>query len=452
MSKGHDDFSDSRVETLGGDMEVDPMGIGVSIFGPGICSAGMGNLLNVATYAHDFTHNTINKEWDLSLESGCDTPWKIIRQVYCDTNCIRDAVIRGDATINKNMEIAERAIQKNMKELATWNAKTTETQAAWLGDINRIGLTHLSKLIGQVYTTMCTNEACTSSLVDVSNGMDILVGEMQQYASRSAFDRQSKFSAVRALRHFAESTVKLESQEPNATLMNKFAGDMLKLHGTLKAAGSRSMKDASNAFLFTNAEQVQTKLRTEFKSLGIYKRHSQNAQASVRHWSAQRSVGQSVLIELDKVWWHLRGKLDGYLDKEDVHIKAIELAVRALQDYHQCTVGFSSLLPMYHQAADARAVATEHLQTTWREGSNLLGELAAIIVDGEIFNVFISKEGCRSELAAQTLMQYHAAASGMTILSQRFGASGLGRPDLSELESAAKRIASNYAAARSHCK
>ena len=46
----------------------------------------------------------------------------------------------------------------------------------------------------------------------------------------------------------------------------------------------------------------------------------------------------------------------------------------------------------YAKSLKARDMGHSVLRQTWREGVNLLGEMAAVIVDGEIFKIFVASQ------------------------------------------------------------
>jgi hypothetical protein len=79
------------------------------------------------------------------------------------------------------------------------------------------------------------------------------------------------------------------------------------------------------------------------------------------------------------------------------------------------------------------------LLSTWPEALNLFGELAAVAVDGEAFDIFRRLEGCQSGhsgLAQQTLIQAQAATHGLGMLLRHVDAAQMIRPDTSSVKDA----------------
>jgi hypothetical protein len=56
--------------------------------------------------------------------------------------------------------------------------------------------------------------------------------------------------------------------------------------------------------------------------------------------------------------------------------------------------------------------------------SNLLGELSAVIRDGDAFGDFVQLEGCGSPLAKQTLQQATSRREPLRVREQRLGKHG----------------------------
>lgn len=52
----------------------------------------------------------------------------------------------------------------------------------------------------------------------------------------------------------------------------------------------------------------------------------------------------------------------------------------------------SEVQQSYAKSLKARDMGHSVLRQTWREGVNLLGEMAAVIVDGEIFKIFVASQ------------------------------------------------------------
>jgi len=132
-------------------------------------------------------------------------------------------------------------------------------------------------------------------------------------------------------------------------------------------------------------------------------------------------------------------------------VKAFQGSLVELKNYMDCKKGFSDLAAGYAQSMSALGRSHRHLRATWRQGTNLLGELASVLADTEAFQGFVSEEGCKSELVKQTIQQLQSGIFGMAFLLHRFRAAKLPDPDISGLKQATKRIQEAYAAATAKC-
>ena len=56
-----------------------------------------------------------------------------LAMALCDAHCIRDATIRGDQTINQNLEALGAVVQQNAKKAQYWATDTMNQQVEWLG-------------------------------------------------------------------------------------------------------------------------------------------------------------------------------------------------------------------------------------------------------------------------------------------------------------------------------
>jgi hypothetical protein len=73
--------------------------------------------------------------------------------------------------------------------------------------------------------------------------------------------------------------------------------------------------------------------------------------------------------------------------------------------YMHCKKGFSSLVASYTSSMASLKRSHRQLRHAWRVGSELLGEMASVIVDAEAFQSFVAEQGCESSLVKQTLKQ-----------------------------------------------
>ncbi|CAE7920474.1 unnamed protein product, partial [Symbiodinium sp. KB8] len=224
-----------------------------------------------------------------------------------------------------------------------------------------------------------------------------------------------------------------------------------RLHG---AAQGRSKMDQLGRQLAGGIAGVQSLARLNAKALGVYK-HFQNASKHVHVGHGRlRRAEHEVLTNLDKIWWSLRGKMDTYFDAADEEVRSFQKALTMMQDYQQCHSGYPELLSTYKATMRVSGRTHRLLKNTWRQCSNLVGELASTLADSDAFNTFLEKEGCTSSLAMQTRNQARLAISGMRLLWHRFSVGGLPAPDTDILSEAVQRLEESYsdAVATQGCK
>ena len=128
--------------------------------------------------------------------------------------------------------------------------------------------------------------------------------------------------------------------------------------------------------------------------------------------------------------------------------KAFLSALSAIESYEHCKTNLGQVQQSYAKSLKARDMGHSVLRQTWREGVNLLGEMAAVIVDGEIFKIFVENEGCESKLVAQTVKQLRSGVSALRLLSHRFETGGLPKPDDTSLVKSLQRIDENLKAVK----
>merc|ERR1719414_2863501 len=204
--------------------------------------------------------------------------------------------------------------------------------------------------------------------------------------------------------------------------------------------------------LLEGVQHMQEAVRQQMATVGIYRRHSEQSQKLVRSFSAARASNAAMMIEMDRIWWRIRREIDAYMDHAEGQIAAFSAAFDALADYRGCSRGFSEVLAAYDAASAARETAHGKLWEAWRESSNLLGELASVIVDGDIFATLMAQEGCDSDLARQTLRQAKLSVGAMRLLLHRFKVGGLPLPSVELLAGAVWRIQVSFQQSVERCK
>lgn len=134
----------------------------------------------------------------------------------------------------------------------------------------------------------------------------------------------------------------------------------------------------------------------------MYRRHHRLA-LNVSHFV--KHDANKILVSLDHLWWRIRNKLEAYMEVATSEVHHLQASFSALSDYEKCDSGFEDLLKSYASSTAQMQKGQRKLRVTWREVSNLLGELSSVIRDGDAFGSFFKAEGCKSPLAKQTLQQ-----------------------------------------------
>jgi len=294
------------------------------------------------------------------------------------------------------------------------------------------------------------------TLVEMQSTMQQLHGQLVQFTEKDAaasvsFSLASRVAAHNALQQFAgDDASKLKHGNNSAEVAGAVA-NLMALHAKLKASSDgRSGTQHVEAMVVQDALSREKQLHERLLTLGVYRSvghlHRTTLNASVQR--LERSV---VMLNLDRVWWKLRNVLDGDLDAAEDEIQAYKTANAAVLDYQQCHKSYVSLVSVYKKAMATTDRVRAKLKETWRIATNLIGELASLITDGEAFSNFMQEEGCNSSLAAQTIQQAALAEAGARTLLDRFETSGLKIPDHKTLDDALQRIESSYDEAFKSC-
>lgn len=280
-----------------------------------------------------------------------------------------------------------------------------------------------------------------------------MLQEVEGFAWVATASRASRHTALTALERFVGEAPRQGAA--NATELAAFLQQLAALHATLGASGRDTgwAAHAMSSRLTAGIEHLQRTTKMQLETIGVYHHHSSLTKELVRKHKkpTARSPGATVLVELDRVWWRLRGKLDQYLAVAERQVKTFEDGVTALGDYRDCFVEFSELQAAFLRSQAARKSAHRQLRTSWRECSALIGELAATIVDGDAMTTFMTEEGCNSTLAEQTLRQTNFVVRGMKMLVNRFRVGGLGTPDVQPMKDAVDRIWRSFEEAQGRC-
>ncbi|CAE8614700.1 unnamed protein product [Polarella glacialis] len=357
-------------------------------------------------------------------------------RAFCDIHCVRDAVIRGDRGIIRNLEHATRKTNKNMEKMMKWSVDANRVETGWLGDKIDYSDGVSTKYLQEILQNLNGEKA--QLLQGARVATESMLAELSGFAKAASFNELSRVTAQSALERFLGSA-DLDARGPNATQAAAVLGQLDSLHQTLRrAAGKAQKSEVVGRQLAGEIRNLQQQARLQSNMLGVYRQLSNVSRGlAVRHSSGEQ---RAALLSLDRIWWQLRDRLDEYLDQAEEEVESFQASFDEFTAYEHCSAGFSSLISTYTRSMAVMERSHRLLRATWRETSNLLGELASVIVDGEAFPTFVRAEGCGSSLLKQTMQQARSAVGGMKMLLHRFKVSGLAAPDNSAVLQAVKRI------------
>ncbi|CAE7438803.1 ACBP2 [Symbiodinium sp. CCMP2592] len=425
-----------------------PLGVGVEPQPPKICSEVTDLVRTIVDLPFDISKQAVDLQVEIEGYKACNPYEAGFSRLFCDIHCVRDAVIRGDRTILRNLEQATKISNDNMRKMVEWSTEATRTETEYLDKkidhslkINTIYLHHIAQ------NTQPKEEELLQNAVTATGSM---LAELKGFAEISSLG-VSRVAAGDALTRFLSAAEPLV--EGNATRtgqVQKFQSLMSDLYQTMRAStGGLTKAQAVGRQVAREAQQLQERTRRQAQVLGIYRAHSRDAHKAAKSWA--RMDAERTLVTLDKLWWHIRDRLDRYIDIAGAEITQLERSLTTLAEYENCKAGTLDLLQSYSSGMKSMRRSRAQLRAVWRETSNLMGELAAIISDGDVFGSLMAAEGCKSALAAQTLDQIRFVLQDSGFLIHRFEAANLPQPDVSVLQAAVKQIHAAYDAAWSSC-
>ena len=118
--------------------------------------------------------------------ASCDPLQVGFARAFCDIHCVRDAVIRGDRSIIRNLELATKKTNNNMKALVKWSADAARVETGWLGDkldyMHAINTAYLQE-IHTMLTAHTTQEEASTLLQRAQSVTDGMFQELCQSQS-----------------------------------------------------------------------------------------------------------------------------------------------------------------------------------------------------------------------------------------------------------------------------
>jgi len=427
------------------------LGVGASGEPSNICESLGDHGQTFIQAAIDTPFNLVNWQGELSGADDCNMQQLGIARLLCDVYCVRDAVVRGDRSILTNLEEATRITNHNTKELFKWSAKNQRSDATWLGE----KITVLQDYLGDYLDRLCTSiSTCTGTefLQAAHTASASMLEELSGLAAQASLRVAGRKTVLGALRRFSGAAVKLDNRSNIDDVALAFS-QLASLHATLRQAGTASKMEALAVQVSRDARELQKRARKHIEILGVYRWHSNFTRSAGRQWqaSSQQALARQSLQQMDHLWWTLRDTLDDYLDAAEYEIGVYQDVFSAISAYEGCASTSAQVASAYGRSLAAKDHAGRHLRASWRKSTNLMGEMAAVVDDGAIFQTLMSVEGCNSTLSWQTMLQSQYAVSGILFLQDRFKAAGSATPDLEPLEQSVRRIQDSYRAAKASC-
>jgi len=422
-------------------IETAPMGVGAEFQAEDWCTDGldlvhamvlMTNFQGGIGYAHFI--------YDVEAEDNadCDPIQAGLDRLFCDVHCVRDAVVRGDRAILRNMKSATEVTNNNVKKMAEWSVAANRAETGWLAAKLDTTEERLSIRIQLVQDALATqNTAALQEAQEVSSSM---LRELAGFADAASVNTMSRRVAVDALEEYLRG-MPLKG-EVNTSSASTALRQLEVLHAKLSTVGRTSKMKVLALNFQREAANLQILAKKQLEILGVYRDHSNLTRGTVRTWqdATRQQELRNALVQVDFLWWQLRSNLDAYLEVAELQTKALVSALSAIESYEHCKTNLGQVQQSYAQSLKARDMGHAVLRQTWHESVILLGEMAALIVDGELFKIFVDNEGCKSTLVVQTMKQLRSGVKALRLLSHRFEVGGLPKPDGASLVQSLQRI------------
>ncbi|CAE7578834.1 ACBP2 [Symbiodinium natans] len=417
------------------DIAIAPLGLGTQIEPDVMCEQILAISFMVPDFAFGMANMGMALKYEEEDEQACN-PFQVgLSRLFCDIHCVRDAVIRGDRTIIRNLEKATKISNDNMKKLVEWSVEAGHADMKYLD----------AKID---YSAEVTRQLLQpKNLLEVAHQSESALRELSGYAT-AIVDKVPKLTANKALKQFLANAESLNSTAPEAreAQAERFHSQLQLLRTQLHASASGSHAERAERIwkqMGHEVSRLQGQVRRQLRLLGNYHHRSAGLRAPEKPESTARALGS-----LDRFWWQIRKSFDRYLDAASEELDRHQGSLAALEGYQSCKLGSEELLRAFAHSMRSMTRAHRQLHSSWREMSNTFGELAAIVQDGNIFETF----ACDGDLDRQTLEQSRRAVQSLAFLLSRFKAAGLRRPSLSTLRHSISQVSHAYKGARASCR
>ncbi|CAE7472430.1 unnamed protein product, partial [Symbiodinium sp. CCMP2456] len=370
---------DLTEETMGAvctvipDVMIAPFGAGISLNPSEICD-GIAELLGaVKNFAGPVSGFAFAKTgWDIEQEgyAACNPMQIGFARAFCDIHCVRDAVIRGDRSIIRNLETATKKTNNNMKALVKWSVDSARAETGWLGD--KLDYMHVinTAYLKEIHTmlTQSASEDESGLLQATQASTDAMFAELSGFAQGASFDELSRLTAKEAIDSFLQ--VPDLPSAPNTTAAQVLLERLDAMHQTLGRLGENHGRGKSEMLarqMARTLRQLQRQASFQLRTLGVYRQES-NASSLIAKSGASSRERHEVLVSLDHIWWQLRAKLDAYLDVAEEEVEAFQSSLLEMRSYMDCQKGFRGLASSYTANMATLRRSHRHLRSAWRQG------------------------------------------------------------------------------------
>merc|ERR1719433_475903 len=242
--------------------------------------------------ANDLWKNSVIRDIGKKGGADCDPLQVSMARMFCDIHCVRDAVVRGDLNLRRNMKAATATINHNIAQFAQWNVDSLNSQTNWLADKIDYVDTKIDTLSDYIRSPAPTPDL----LQTASSGVSSMLTEMQGFTQQAAVGATSRISSERALADFVSTADQL-SGDANATRAAQALQQITALHAVLKFSSGQSKTSSASTMLLEGVRHMQEAVRQQMATVGIYRRHSEQSQKFVRNSAMSRGSSAAMLIE-----------------------------------------------------------------------------------------------------------------------------------------------------------
>ncbi|CAE7196704.1 unnamed protein product [Symbiodinium sp. CCMP2592] len=115
-----------------GQVEVAPLGLGMEIAVVDLCKDIFSIYQTVASFANPYTgFGKAKAAYDSAKEDDADCSAQAsLDRLFCDIHCVRDAVVRGDRAILRNLKAATDVTNRNLRAMAEWSVEANRAALA----------------------------------------------------------------------------------------------------------------------------------------------------------------------------------------------------------------------------------------------------------------------------------------------------------------------------------